>query len=189
MQVSVFQKEIISNKALSRAFVVIAFVVLTSLGAFVRIHLPFTPVPITLQTFFVLLSGAFLGGTLGGVTQLIYVTLGVAGVSLFTGTGSGWLYFLGPTGGYIMGFVLAALVVGRFIRLYEGGFFSVLLLFAFGDLIILCCGTLWLKVSLGFDMRRALLVGFYPFLIADMAKAAIASSVYMKLRMRLREAL
>ena len=84
----ILKKELVLNKAACRIIGVAIFVVLTSLGAFVRIPLPFTPVPLTLQTMFVLLSGAFLGSGLAATAQLGYILLGLSGVPIFTGAGS-----------------------------------------------------------------------------------------------------
>ena len=91
----ILKREVILNRTICRIIGVSAFVILTMLGAFVRIPLPFTPVPITLQTFFVLLSGLFLGQNLGGIAQLSYVLLGITGLPVFTGTGNGISYLLG----------------------------------------------------------------------------------------------
>lgn len=159
---------------------------MTALGAFVRIPLPFSPVPITLQTFFVLLSGAFLGSTFGVTAQLSYLILGVSGVSLFTAPGSGLLYLAGPTAGYLFGFVLASFLVGRFIRHCQG-FFSVFALFCLADLALLACGTIWLKFLFGFGMNKTFILGLIPFLPGDIFKALAASILYSKLRSRLEE--
>ena len=88
------------------------FVALMSLGAYVRIPVFFTPVPITLQTLFVVLSGAMLGKKWGMASQAIYISLGAIGLPVFQGYGYGMGHILGPTGGYLAGFVLASYVVG-----------------------------------------------------------------------------
>ncbi|MBI4972331.1 MAG: biotin transporter BioY, partial [Candidatus Omnitrophica bacterium] len=129
---TLLKKEIIYNRVVCRFIGVAVLVILTSLGAFVRIPLPFTPVPITLQTFFVLLSGAFLGSNLGAVTQLSYILLGVSGLPIFTAAGSGPLYLFGPTAGYLWGFVLASLFIGKFIKYSRDNFFLTLTLFCIG---------------------------------------------------------
>jgi len=194
---AILKKEIIVNKTLCRVMGVLVFVMLTGLGAFVRIPLPFTPVPITLQTFFVLLSGAFLGSNLGVTTQLSYIILGISGLPIFTGAGSGLLYLLGPTGGYLFGFVLAAFFLGRFIP-HQGlgaGFIKYSqsnLLFTFGifclaDLILLVCGTIWLKFLFGYPFTKLLFIGFIPFIPGDLFKAGVATYLYLKLKSRLKE--
>ncbi len=180
-------REVIFNKALSRTIGVLVFAVFMSLGAFVRIPLPFSPVPITLQTFFVLLSGACLGGNLGGFSQLIFIFAGITGLPVFAGAGSGLLYLLGPTGGYILGFVLASLFIGRSIKYSQRGIFSVFVLFCLADLILLACGTLWLKAILGYPFTKSALVGFLPFIPGDLLKASAAAFIYYRLARRCKE--
>lgn len=174
------------NKAACRIIGISAFVIMTGLGAFVRIPLPFSPVPLTLQTFFVLLSGAVLGSKLGLTAQLSYMLLGVSGVPLFTASGSGLLYLAGPTAGYLFGFMPASFLVGRFIR-YSKNFFSLFALFCLADLIILACGMLWLKFLFGYGIDKAFLLGFFPFIPGDMLKALAAAAFYSRLKSRLKE--
>ena len=184
---AVLKKEIIINKTLCRFIGVSVFVILTSLGAFVRIPLPFTPVPLTLQTFFILLCGAFLGSRLGVTAQLSYVFLGVLGLPVFTGASSGLGYLCGPTGGYIFGFILAVLFIGRFIKSAQNNLISVLAVLFLGDLILLLCGAVWLKFLLGITLGKSLLIGFLPFIPGDLLKALVASGLYLKLKKRIRE--
>lgn len=183
----VLTREVIENKTVTRIFGVSVFVTLTMLGAFVRIPLPFTPVPLTLQTFFVLLSGLFLGRNLGGLAQISYVLLGAAGLPLFTSTGSGIFYILGPTGGYLAGFVAASLYVGMSIRRANESFWRVAAVLLIGDCMLLCCGVLWLKFLTGFSFAKLLLIGFIPFIPGDILKVAVAAAIYRKLKPRLNE--
>lgn len=180
-------KEIVLNKTLCRMIGVFIFVVFIALGAFVRIPLPFTPVPITLQTFFVLLSAASLGANLGALTQLAYISLGVSGIPVFSGTGSGLLYLFGPTGGYIAGFVLAALIAGRLIRRSKGDLFSIFGILFFADLVILSLGSIWLKFLLGYGLDKALLAGFLPFIPGDILKVLVAAVIYSRFKERIDE--
>ncbi|MFA5115200.1 MAG: biotin transporter BioY [Candidatus Omnitrophota bacterium] len=189
MPTAILRKEVITGKIACRISAVAAFVILTSLGAFVRIPLPFTPVPFTLQTFFVLLSGALLGAGLGSLSQSLYLLLGIGGISLFSGASAGTLYLCGPTGGYLVGFILASLFIGRTMpRVKENMFFAFGALMA-GDIILLCCGTLWLKILLGLPLARAFLLGFLPFLPGDIVKAILAAALYLKFRSRLKQVL
>jgi len=184
---AILKKEIISHKLFCRAIGVLTFVIFTSLGAFVRIPLPFTPVPITLQTFFVLLSGAFLGSNLGAITQAGYLFLGLAGLPIFTGAGSGLFYFLGPTGGYLLGFVLASFFIGRLLKYTQDNLFSIFILFCLADFILLFSGLLWLKVLFAYSWMKLFCIGFIPFLPGDVLKALAASVLYLKLKTRLKE--
>lgn len=182
-------RELISDKRLCRILAVGVFVTLTTLSAFVRIPLPFTPVPLTLQTFFVLLSGALLGRKLGVFTQAVYMFLGLTGQQVFTGLGSGSLYLLGPTGGYIVGFVLAAFFAGNFLIKEKQSVFAVFIKLLAADFIILFSGMLWLKVSLSCSLSKAFLLGFLPFVLGDILKVTLATVVYHKLRTRIKTAL
>jgi biotin transport system substrate-specific component len=182
---TILKKEIISHKALTKIVGILVFIILTALGAFVRIPLPFSPVPITLQTFFVLLSGVFLGAGCALTSQAAYLTLGLLGLPLFTGTGSGLLYLFGPTGGYLLSFPLVSFFISRFIKYIPCRLLPVLGLFFSGSLIILVCGIIWLKIIFGYNLLKLLFIGFIPFLPGDLLKALIASFLYLKLKSRL----
>ncbi len=183
----ILKRELVTAKTLCRIFGVLVFVIFTALGAFVRIPLPFSPVPITLQTFFVLLSGAMLGNNLGALTQLSYIFLGTIGLPIFTGAGSGLFYLLGPTGGYLFGFVLAALFLGRLIKYSQNSLFFTFSIFCLADLILLICGIIWLKFIFGYSFTKLLFIGFIPFIPGDLLKALVASVLYLKLKNRLKE--
>jgi len=181
------RKEIITDKTLCRIVGVGVFVLLTALGAFVRIPLPFTPVPVTLQTFFVLLAGAFLGAKGGVLSQVIYIVMGIIGFPFFNGAQGGLYYFLGPTTGYMIGFVITALFISRNIDSYAKNFFMVFALFVAGDILLLGCGTLWLRAYLRLSFFQSLWMGFIPFIFGDILKAFLAAGLYSKLKTRLRE--
>ena len=184
---AVLSRELITNKTICRVLGILAFVILTCLGGFVRIPLPFTPVPITLQTFFVLLSAACLGASLGTVAQSSYLFLGLSGLPVFTAAGSGLPYLLGPTGGYLFGFVLSAYLLGKSVK-YSGN--SLILNFSFifaASMIILACGIIWLKMLFGYPLNKLLLVGFLPFVPGDLLKSAFACAIYLKLKPRLQQ--
>jgi len=186
---AILKREIILNKALCRLFCLLTFVILTSIGAFVRIPLPFTPVPITLQTFFVLLSGALLGSNLGAFAQLTYIALGIAGMPIFTGAGSGLPYLIGPTGGYLFGFMLTAFLLGKFIRYSRDNLLLAFIIFCIGDLVLLSCGILWLKIIFGYSLAKLFFIGLIPFIPGDLVKAFIAAVIYLRLKNRVRELL
>ena len=186
---AILKRELISDKRLCRMLAVGVFIVLTTLSAFVRIPLPFTPVPFTLQTFFVLLSGSLLGRKLGVFTQFSYMLLGLAGQSVFTGSGSGALYLLGPTGGYIVGFILAAFFAGNLFAKEGQSRFTIFLRLLSADFVLLTSGMLWLKVSLSCSLSQAFLLGFLPFVLTDGLKVALATIVYISLHSRIKSAL
>ncbi len=180
---SVLVKEFSVDKSLSRSAGVFVFIVLTSLSGFVRIPLVFTPVPLTLQTFFVLLSGAFLGRRLGAVSQVGYLLLGVAGLPVFSKAGSGFAYLAGPTAGYMFGFVAASFLLGRLLPPVKS-FAGACVVFIAADMLILGMGSAWLAMTSGCGFAQAFLLGCAPFIIGDVVKASCAAAVYLRLRER-----
>jgi len=172
------------------------FASLTGLGAQLRIYLPFTPVPITAQVFFVLLSGVVLGKRCGGASQLIYVVLGGAGLPWFAGMNSGWAYLTGVTGGYIIGFIVAATIIGWFVDNFVRArnftfqlslmFFGVAIIYALGALqfylVLATAPALQAKLlakagfaALGF--KEVVAMAVLPFIPGDILKAFAAVGV------------
>jgi biotin transport system substrate-specific component len=149
---------------------------LTGLAAQVAVHVPsITPVPFTLQTAAVLLTGAALGSARGLISILLYLLAGVAGVPWFEHHTSGWG---GPSFGYIIGFVVAAGLVGELAR--RGNDRSVLStvgLFALGDAVLLAIGTVWLANDLHVSASKAISLGVTPFLIGDVIKLGVAALI------------
>lgn len=184
---ALWRTELISNRHACAALGAALFVIATMLGAFVRIPLPFTPVPLTLQTFFVLLSGALLGRKYGALSQAAYLGLGTAGIGVFTG-GAGLAYLLGPTGGYIAGFVLASFLTGWMIRSKEtAGSARIFASMLSGAAVILVSGAAWLVALLHISPARAFAVGILPFLPGDLIKLSLAALVFRGLQARARK--
>lgn len=175
-------------RAISVSIGVVAFAVMTALGAYVRIPLPWTPVPITLQTLFVSLAGATLGPVLGPASQGLYLAAGAAGVPLFAGGLGGLAYLLGgPTTGYLLGFVPATVCTGWLIRRREApGFLWTLLSMAVGTLTLYACGVAWLAWSLNLSLATALTQGLLPFLLGDAVKLCAAAGLVRGARRRTR---
>lgn len=144
----------------------IAFALLTGLCARVRVYVPFTPVPITGQVFAVLLSGFVLGGWLGSLSQVLYVTLGLLGVDWFV------LGPLGPTWGYIVGFILAPVAVSllRERNAEHDGWRDALALLA-GVSVIYCLGTVHFALYTGMSAAESIRYTVIPFLPFDAGKA------------------
>jgi biotin transport system substrate-specific component len=186
---AIIKRELITDKRICQGLAWASFVILTTLSAFVRIPLPFTPVPLTLQTFFVLLSGALLGKRLGLLTQVTYLFLGLVGLQVFTGLGSGMLYLLGPTGGYVLGFCLATFFAGSLLTNHKQGLATIFLKFLFCDFIILFSGMFWLKITLACSLAQAFLLGVLPFVFGDVLKVILATAVYTKTHSRIKAAL
>jgi biotin transport system substrate-specific component len=143
---------------------------------------------LTMQTFFVLLSGALLGAGLGGLSQASYMILGLAGVPLFASI-AGLGYLMGPTGGYILGFLPASILIGQAMKRQNNSLLSIFVLMCAADALLLLCGMLWLKVLSGYSFSKLFVIGFLPFIPGDMIKAAAASVIALKLMPRMRKAL
>jgi biotin transport system substrate-specific component len=178
----------VPQRAAAAAVGVAAFAVMTALGAHVRIPLPWTPVPITLQTFFVHLAGATLGGSLGPASQVVYLLAGAAGLPVFAGGAGGMRYLLqGPTTGYLVGFLAATALVGRLVRRREDpGMLWILFSMTAGSLAVYACGVAWLLWSLGLSPAGAIAKGVLPFLLGDVVKTCAAAGLYRSYRRRAR---
>lgn len=153
---------------------VFAGTVLVALLAQVSIPLPFTPVPLTGQTFAVLLVGAALGSRRGAASLSLYTVIGALGLPIFAGGVGGLGKFFGPTGGYLLGFIVAAYVIGLLAeRGLERSFRTSILPFLVGTIIIYLIGATWLGFFVGFE--KALPLGVIPFIPGDIIKLALAA--------------
>ena len=153
---------------------VIAFSLVTAACAQISIHVPFSPVPITGQTFAVLLSGAVLGWRRGFLSQVVYLAEGAAGLPVFADGAGSALHLVGPSGGFLLCFPVAAALVGYLVE--QGVARSAWKLagaLVSADVLILLAGSTWLRLLFQVPFARAWLLGFYPFLIADVAKVAL----------------
>ncbi len=181
---SAWNREILTNKTLCRVIGVTSFVLLTTFGAFLRVPLPFTPVPVTLQTFFVLLSGAILGKRLGSLSQASYLLLGSAGFPLFADPrGLG-----GPTGGYLIGFLLASWLVGWALSFPRTkNVFLIALALLGGSLLIYLVGTLQLAAVMQWELKKTFFLGVYPFIPGDLLKLLGATLLYKRFGLRIKQ--
>ncbi len=157
---------------------VCAGALLVAAAAQVSIPLPFTPVPITGQTFAVVLVGASLGSLLGFASLLLYVALGVAGAPFYADGGSGWDVFMGATGGYLVGFMVAAAVTGFLAeRKWDRRFPSAVAAMLTGNVLIYACGLPWLAAELNTGLEETLELGLYPFIVGDLIKLYLAGAL------------
>ena len=166
------------SNVLTNALLVAAGVLLVAGAAQVRIPLADTPVPITGQTFAVVLIGAAYGSSLGASTLVAYWLIGLAGAPIYAEGKSGWDTFVGPTGGYIVGFVLAAALTGylaqqRWDRRFSSSLGAMLL----GNVAIYVPGLLWLAHYLNTGVNDTLVAGLYPFVLGDVIKLFLAGAL------------
>ena len=155
----------------------VLFAVLVCLGGYLRIPIPGNPVPVTLQVVFVLLAGAFLTPAMAAASMVLFVGAGVFGVPLFSGGGAGLAYLLGPTGGYVLGFVAGAALCAFIIRGRRDSFPLVVAGMLAGLMTIYGFGVLRLAVYLAGDAGMAFRLGVVPFLTMDLLKVAAAAAV------------
>ena len=150
---------------------VVGFSLFTAAMAQIRITLPYTPVPLTGQTFAVLLSGAVLGSRRGFASQALYLAEGAAGLPVFAGATGSVVHLLGRTGGYLWSYPLAAGLVGWLVERGASRTAPKLLVaLCLADAWILACGAVWLHIYYGVSYRQSSVLGFYPFLIGDILK-------------------
>ncbi|MCU1437800.1 MAG: putative biotin synthase [Naasia sp.] len=179
--VSLAARPVLADRVLPRslagdAALVIAGAALTA--GLAQVAVPLWPVPITGQTLAVLLVGGTLGALRGTLAMLLYGVVGVLGLPVFSDGEAGLGVLAGPTGGYIVGFVLAAALTGHLAeRAWDRRFLGGMVSYLAGSAIVFAVGLPWLAFSLGLNLEQTLTAGLYPFLIGGVVKAAIAAGV------------
>ena len=173
-----------SINLLRDGLLIVAFSLLMALSAHLSIFLPFTPVPITMQTLVLMLAGASLGSKRGALVMLLYLAEGAAGLPVFA-KGGGFIYLVGPTAGYLWSYPVAAFVVGWLCEKgLDRNFYTSILAMLPASLIIYAVGVTWLSVygiptSHGIDhsLYAAFLGGMLPFIPGDLLKLCIAAGL------------
>lgn len=152
---------------------------LTGLLALIIVPLPFTPVPISAQTLGVMVSGLVLSPKFAALSQIIYILLGLLGLPIFSGGQSGIGTLMGPTGGYIIGFIPAAFIISLLLKTYKPqttfGYFLIISLGANGAIYLL--GVFQLVSITKITFKQALISGVFPFLIGDLFKALLGAGL------------
>jgi biotin transport system substrate-specific component len=151
------------------------FAALCCAGAYISVPLPIGPVPLALSNFFAVLGGLLLGPVWGAVSALLYVAAGAVGFPVFSGGRGGLAHLIGPTGGYLAGYIVGAAVAGLFAR--KRSLRSAALGAIAGFAAVLVLGALGLYLLSGLPVAKALAVGVLPFLPGDAVKAALAAVV------------
>ncbi len=166
-----------SLNLLKDALLVVGFNVLLILSARVSIPLWFTPVPITLQTFIVMLAGAALGSRRGALVMLLYLAEGASGLPVFALGGGGWAYLItSPTAGYLWSYPIAAFVVGLLAeRGLDRRFVTSVFAMLPGTVIIYALGVSWLALLLPIGLDKAFVLGMWPFIPGDLIKIVLAA--------------
>ncbi len=149
---------------------------LLGVAASVRIPLPWTPVPITLQTFVLYLSAALLSRHYATQMATWYLVLGLAGLPLFSGGSAGWGVLVGPRGGYLVGFILAATLIG-YLQKRVTNYWSQVAVFFLASVVIFIFGASWLSFSMHLGFQQSLVAGVLPFIPGDIAKVLTAAAI------------
>jgi len=170
-----------NQNILLQAFLICSFAALTAVGA--QIEIPHQPIPFTLQTFFVLLSGAVLGKRNGAISMTVYLLSGVAGLPVFSGWSFGMAKIIGPTGGYLLSFPVAAFAVGYLLQQQSHYFRSVLSMFV-GLFIIFTLGTLHLNLVYFHNWPESISAGFLIFSWWDGVKLIAAAAIVSQINKR-----
>ena len=170
--------DVLTRSRVRDAALVIGAALLTAVCAQISIAVPGSPVPVTGQTFAVLLTGAALGANRGALGQMLYVALGLVGLPFYADGAHGVDVVFGATGGYLVAFPLAAWVCGK---LAEARFdrtpLKALPAFTIGSLIVFAIGVPWLAVSADISLAKAIELGFVPFIPGGIVKAALAAGL------------
>jgi biotin transport system substrate-specific component len=163
---------------LADVILVVAGAGLVALAAQISIPLPFTPVPITGQTFAVVLVGASLGAVRGSASLSIYLAAGLVGAPVYADGRHGWEVVSGATGGYLIGFVAAAWLTGLLAeRRWDRRFSSAVAAMLTGNVVIYLIGLPWLAIVLDTGLERTLELGLYPFVPGDVLKLYLAGAL------------
>lgn len=153
----------------------------TAVGAYFTIQLPL--IPMTLQTLFMALAAMLLGARLGALSQVVYIILGVIGLPVFAGGKAGIGVLIGPTGGFLIGFVVGAYVLGFIIeRMERPGPVAIGLAVVLGFLIVYGLGVAQLSLVAKISISKAIAAGVLPFLVGDAIKAVVAALIGYKVR-------
>ncbi len=169
-----------SAQQLKRMVYAALMAALTAAGAYIAI--PVGPVPIVLQNLFIMLAGLLLGGRWGLISVAVYLLAGALGLPVFAGGTGGLGKFVGPTGGYLLGFAAAAYLIGIISEMGRGRVAIDVMAMVAGTLVIYAFGVSWLKLVTGISFSKALTVGMLPFLIGDALKIAAAIPIARALR-------
>ncbi|MFS0646370.1 biotin transporter BioY [Siminovitchia sp. 179-K 8D1 HS] len=155
------------------------------IGIFAQITIPLPLVPITGQTLAIGLAATILGARQGTISVLVYILLGAVGIPVFSGFSAGFSVLVGPTGGFIIGFIPTALFIGWYLEKTSFKFTHAMVANTIGMFITLVFGTVWLKIAANLSWPAAFASGFAPFIVVGLIKAALASWIGVVVRKRL----
>ena len=176
-----------ASKVKKMCYVSLATAIICVLGP-LAINIPVSPVPISLAIFGIYIAAYVLGAKLGTVACILYIITGLTGVPVFASYTGGPQKLLGPTGGYIIGYIAVAFVSGLFIDAFPDKILMHLTGMLIGVTICYAIGTLWLSLSAGMSLNAALMAGVIPFIPMDIVKMVIAAAAGIPIRRALARA-
>lgn len=174
-----------TNEQLRLRRMILAALFAAITGVLAQLTIPLPLVPITGQTLAIGLAATILGSRYGTLSILVYLALGAVGVPVFAEMKSGISVLFGPTGGYLVGFVPTAFLIGWYMEKTTFTVKNAIIANIIGMIVTLAFGTVWLKISAGLEWTAALKGGFYPFIPVGIIKAVLAASIGIGVRKRL----
>jgi len=180
--VEVLTKEIAIKKEIDSFIKILLFSFLTFFGSLVKIFLPFTPVPVTLQTFFLFMAVYYLNPKEIGVSQSIYILAGMVGLPVFAAGLTGMLALVGPTAGYLLGFIIAGIIMAIIREKIKVTFFKIFCTFLLGIMIVYLFGIAHLCFIYKINIITAVKIGAIPFIAGDLIKISLASIASLKIK-------
>ena len=148
------------------------FTALIIIGGYISIPIPISPIPIVLADFFVMMAGLFMGYKWGAGSVMLYVFLGFVGLPIFAGGKAGLSVIVGPTGGFVLGYLLMAFIIGFISTRGKASFVKNLAALIIGNISLYTVGILGLKISMDLSIGKAIAVGLFPFIIGIVIKVA-----------------
>ncbi len=148
------------------------FTALIIIGGYISIPIPISPIPIVLADFFVMMAGLFMGYKWGAGSVMLYVFLGFVGLPIFAGGKAGLSVIVGPTGGFVLGYLLMAFIIGFISTRGKASFVKNLAALIIGNISLYTVGILGLKISMDLSIGKAIAVGLFPFIIGIVIKVS-----------------
>lgn len=182
-------KNTVSNFNLRMTVYCALFTALIIIGGYISIPIPVGPVPIVLADFFVMITGLFLGLKYGLISTALYLALGTLGMPVFAGGGAGLAVLVGPTGGFLVGYLLVVASIGFITGKRKPSVLINLIALVVGNILLYAIGVPWLKFQMNISWAAALAAGLIPFIIGIVIKITVASALGYVLLPRFKETL
>jgi len=164
------------------------FTALIIIGAYISIPIPISPVPITLADFFVMVAGLFLGLKYGLLSVLLYLGLGLFGMPVFSSGSSGFAVFLGPTGGFLLGYLLLVVPIGYLrSKVEKSSLLKDLIGILLGNVLLYAVGITWLRIRFDMSLTASIAAGLTPFIPGTVIKIIVVLTLGRTMRSRFKE--